>query len=1213
MSPNSNSNLSWRFTSRAPEQGVRPRGQECPYLAQASQPAIDLRKETSSCLNCGLSAEGAMEIASLAQEQQQGRFTPAPRTLSDTSVTSNSSAKVQNHSNSESLNNAREKRIKLMCSYGGRILPRPSDRRLRYVGGETRMVSVPRSIHFEAFLRKLTEIYGPDFSVKYQLPEEDLDALVSVTSDEDLENMMDECDRLESVEGASRLRVFVFSSKDVVALDHDIADPTMSELRYVESVNTVQADASFKKSIDSNNSLGHPAYGWNTSQRGPVHQESLDPSSSAPNYYASKIDDISAFVSPPHPVVTARQHTAPLEFISIKAADRGNYYGPGAVGDDFRDLESAGSANSSTSSLYDLYNRIQWASRPQKLPHIETSPNGPQLQDSGARGSLEDQLKKTEQMPIMNVSKRKGAQDVGANVTGINVQQPERLPDELIQLYHTELSDRAHANLNGGTPLSPGARLQKQLEANKDAGKPNGVENTELLLRIEDLQLPKLKEMGKLSVPFNKSSDSDHLISDFFNTQAFEPVNNQPLESSDCARSAIDVRQLDESGKLGFGLEEKSEHGLNMDIPTGFLNADYPSGSYNEDDKERNDLSIFASQSFSKEPYNTVFQTCSSEIPLSSMCEADDLLQQALAPNISFRDQASLNDYHMGITSQAPWKSPDPSSFSISYQGSSPVSEMSSNALGHTQPMGTPRTQNYEAVQGRPPLLSGLYFQGGEQVSNVMNDVLSQADPVEEHPTLDKAPTALPASLSMDRFQAASPVDSNLASSLGSFGEANDKHKDIGFSYAAAGLTELSIDDSLIGLHQGMESSKEPALQQGSPGDAELNFMQGKEEVGSLTLGTISTTSHASPSLLEVWSTTAQSEQETQSAGQIKDIEAIGSGSAIEKELTIDEQKSEIDEIDTFQSVDDRSMNPAVAAEVEAINRGLQIIRHCDLEELRELGSGTFGTVYHGKWRGTDVAIKRIKSSCFTGRPSERERLIADFWREACLLGQLHHPNVVAFYGVVPDGPGGTLATVTEYMVNGSLKQALQKKDRTLDRRKRLLIAMDVAFGMEYLHGRNVVHFDIKCENLLVNLRDLQRPICKVGDLGLSKVKQQTMVSGGVRGTLPWMAPELLNGSSSLVSEKVDVFSFGIVLWELLTGEEPYASMHYGAIIGGIVSNTLRPPVPRWCDSAYRSLMERCWSADPSERPTFSDIARSLRAMEAALTAKAQGQAPPMG
>ncbi|KAM4091809.1 hypothetical protein ACJW30_09G163900 [Castanea mollissima] len=135
-------------------------------------------------------------------------------------------------------------------------------------------------------------------------------------------------------------------------------------------------------------------------------------------------------------------------------------------------------------------------------------------------------------------------------------------------------------------------------------------------------------------------------------------------------------------------------------------------------------------------------------------------------------------------------------------------------------------------------------------------------------------------------------------------------------------------------------------------------------------------------------------------------------------------------------------------------------------------------------------------------------------------------------------------------MVNGSLRHVLLKKDRLLDRRKKLIIAMDAAFGMEYLHSKNIVHFDLKCDNLLVNLRDPHRPICKVGDFGLSRIKRNTLVSGGVRGTLPWMAPELLNGSSSRVSEKVDVFSFGISMWEILTGEEPYANMHCGAIIG---------------------------------------------------------------
>lgn len=103
-----------------------------------------------------------------------------------------------------------------------------------------------------------------------------------------------------------------------------------------------------------------------------------------------------------------------------------------------------------------------------------------------------------------------------------------------------------------------------------------------------------------------------------------------------------------------------------------------------------------------------------------------------------------------------------------------------------------------------------------------------------------------------------------------------------------------------------------------------------------------------------------------------------------------------------------------------------------------------------------------------------------DFWREAQILSNLHHPNVVAFYGIVPDGAGGTLATVTEFMVNGSLRHALVKRDRLLDARKKIIIAMDAAFGMEYLHLKNIVHFDLKCENLLVNLRDPQRPICKV-------------------------------------------------------------------------------------------------------------------------------------
>ncbi|CAN6209103.1 unnamed protein product [Urochloa humidicola] len=284
-----------------------------------------------------------------------------------------------------------------------------------------------------------------------------------------------------------------------------------------------------------------------------------------------------------------------------------------------------------------------------------------------------------------------------------------------------------------------------------------------------------------------------------------------------------------------------------------------------------------------------------------------------------------------------------------------------------------------------------------------------------------------------------------------------------------------------------------------------------------------------------------------------------------------------------------------------ALSRGLtsnvQIISNEDLEDLREMGSGAFGTVFHGKWKGTDVAIKRIKNSCFMLPSPQADKLITEFWREADIISKLHHPNILALYGVVSNGPGATLATVTEFMVNGSLKKVLLRKDKYLDWRKRVMLAMDAAIGMEYLHSKDIVHFDLKCDNLLVNVKDPSRPICKVADFGLSKMKQATLVSGGMRGTLPWMAPELLTMGGTKVSEKIDVYSFGIVMWEILTGEDPYDGMHYGGVIGGILSNTLRPPVPASCNPEWRKLMEQCWSTEPERRPSFTEVASRLHAI----------------
>ncbi|XWS73210.1 hypothetical protein CRYUN_Cryun02cG0107000 [Craigia yunnanensis] len=102
-------------------------------------------------------------------------------------------------------------RVKFLCSFLGSILPRPQDGKLRYVGGETRIVSLPRDISYEELMSKMRELYDGAAVLKYQQPDEDLDALVSVVNDDNVTNMMEEYEKLGSADGFTRLRIFLFS------------------------------------------------------------------------------------------------------------------------------------------------------------------------------------------------------------------------------------------------------------------------------------------------------------------------------------------------------------------------------------------------------------------------------------------------------------------------------------------------------------------------------------------------------------------------------------------------------------------------------------------------------------------------------------------------------------------------------------------------------------------------------------------------------------------------------------------------------------------------------------------------------------------------------------------------------------------------------------------------------------------------------------------
>lgn len=267
----------------------------------------------------------------------------------------------------------------------------------------------------------------------------------------------------------------------------------------------------------------------------------------------------------------------------------------------------------------------------------------------------------------------------------------------------------------------------------------------------------------------------------------------------------------------------------------------------------------------------------------------------------------------------------------------------------------------------------------------------------------------------------------------------------------------------------------------------------------------------------------------------------------------------------------------------EALLAGVPRIDASQVHVVAKVGEGAFGEVSLAECPnyGT-VAVKWIK-------PSQFERHWSAFWREADLMSRLNHPNILRFYGLVVDDQGTVVGIMTEFAAGGSLASMNSGGAFPLLRRSEL--ALGAAQGLAYLHSQKVVHFDVKPDNLLVD----DKGAVKVADFGLSIIKYNTFCSGvqDLRGTLPYMAPEMITNHKR-VTEKADVWSLGVVLWEMLTGEAPHADAAPATLIGALGSGGARLIVPDWCEPQWRALMEGCWVVDPESRPTMRVIVRQL-------------------
>ncbi|KFM29252.1 Serine/threonine-protein kinase CTR1 [Auxenochlorella protothecoides] len=262
-----------------------------------------------------------------------------------------------------------------------------------------------------------------------------------------------------------------------------------------------------------------------------------------------------------------------------------------------------------------------------------------------------------------------------------------------------------------------------------------------------------------------------------------------------------------------------------------------------------------------------------------------------------------------------------------------------------------------------------------------------------------------------------------------------------------------------------------------------------------------------------------------------------------------------------------------------------------------QLGSGAFGVVYRAEWNGHPVAVKVLQMTCRTH--SSRE--LDSFKREVEVLSTLKHPHIVSFLAACTVPPN--ICIIEELATGGSLHARLHgkpgaRKRRPLPYHELLGIAAGIADAMVYLHPK-VVHRDLKSQNVLLDAEG-RALVC---DFGIAKFKDRTFVStaNGQAGTPAYMAPEMFDGAG--ITEKVDVFAFGVLLWEMLTGDVPWSHVPSPMQIiycVGVMGQRL--PLPPACPPVLRALIEACWAETPEQRPSFTTVLAELRGEAAALT-----------
>ena len=294
-------------------------------------------------------------------------------------------------------------------------------------------------------------------------------------------------------------------------------------------------------------------------------------------------------------------------------------------------------------------------------------------------------------------------------------------------------------------------------------------------------------------------------------------------------------------------------------------------------------------------------------------------------------------------------------------------------------------------------------------------------------------------------------------------------------------------------------------------------------------------------------------------------------------------ERTEIDVSTAYRSLERRKTQ---AAAVEHV-----LLAESELVVSDVVGRGAFGDVYQGVWRKTvPVAIKTVRSDATSGAE------LADLLAEANLLMTLPaHPCIVTVYGLCVSSTRN-LWLIMELLENGSLLSMLRTERDSDDNARRIraiemvAISQDIVSGMLHLEHNGIIHRDLAARNVLIGAETSTGYHAKVSDFGLSLDSDTYVadVDANRKRPVKWTSPEALR--SNKYSAASDVWSFGVLLWEMVTyGVEPYPTMTPQEVFVAVQKGH-RLEAPLNCPDFLREIMQSCWEEEPSARPTWAAI-----------------------